>query len=158
MAATWTLTEHNFSVIFENQHCRAWKVKPECNFCHVPFRNGERIREMGDYPPKFLHFECWKRKVAQEKQASKELQEKRRKERQERREKLRLQNKDPPNSFRLSTHFLRMFGQKHGFLMGCAVCRHLFHPGSLVTTENVNGARKVIHYNCRMPKKSNLEN
>jgi len=118
-----------------------------CDFCHNEFKMGDRIR-MHEYPYWFMHFDCWKTKVTQDKKHHQELAEQHRNERQQRRERLRLQNNDPSGSFRLSANFLKGFGQTHGFFMGCAICKRRFHPGSLVTTAKVDGNRRVIHYVC----------
>ncbi|MCJ7630893.1 hypothetical protein MUP77_00615 [Candidatus Bathyarchaeota archaeon] len=156
--SSFSLNEWHWNYYFKRQEMRVKDqhgehtalsgFEPECCFCHSAFKLGDRIR-MHDYPYWFMHFDCWKRKVAQERQAFKELMDKRRRERQERRERLRLQNHDPPGSFRLSTRFLPAFGNGHGYLMRCLVCAEQFHPGSLVSAENVDGARRVVHFKCR---------
>jgi hypothetical protein len=121
----------------------------KCAFCHLEFKMGDKIR-MHSYPYWFMHFDCWKKRTVEMARINRENIEKRKKQRQEQREKLRAENKDPAGSFRLSTHFLRIFLHTHGYLMKCPKCKILFHPGSLVTSEiGTNGKKIIIHYQCR---------
>jgi hypothetical protein len=130
------------------EHTTLSGYEPKCAFCQNALAIGDKIR-MRDYPFIFWHFDCWRKKTAQEKARFEQLREEHRRERQERREELRLSNHDPPGSFRLSTNFLQSFGSMHGFLMTCAVCGIQFHPGSLVSAVNLNGNRRLIHYQCK---------
>ena len=141
--STFILNERT-SRIFESDRCKAWKIKPECARCGKPFLLGDKIREHDGYPPEYLHFDCWKQRIRDEKLASLKGKEERAKQRA-----YWKSIPHEPKVYRMKTDFLRMVQQNKGMFLFCPKCGVCFRPGDLWTTQIVNGGSKIIHARCK---------